>query len=310
MTFRRREILEQPHAFKYVYAPPGHAVGEHCVVRKGEEYHLFCAQPAVVVDETPVARKIAHATSRNLVEWEERRAALGAGEEGAWDAIALDSPFVIEREGAFHMFYTGTSAEGAQQIGIAISQDLETWKRLGTTPAITPGASWSSWRGQGYHPCRGACVVEEGGLYRIYYAAKAGREETGVIASASSRDLISWKDHGPVVAMAAGSTEYGQAFVSAPCVVKVGELYQLFVTYERGVFWAASDDPLFFEDFSYLGPYYASEVFFAEGRAFITSSLKTLGKADLTGPFRGLYLAGLRWEGTVPIVMDLADCLG
>lgn len=50
----------------------------------------------------------------------------GSGEDGAFDQMAVDIPFVFMHNGLFHMLYTGFDGKGYQS-ALAVSRDLLHW---------------------------------------------------------------------------------------------------------------------------------------------------------------------------------------
>ena len=54
----------------------------------------------------------------------------GSGEDGAFDQMAVDIPFVFMHNGLFHMLYTGFDGKGYQS-ALAVSRDLLHWTHKG-----------------------------------------------------------------------------------------------------------------------------------------------------------------------------------
>lgn len=78
---------------------------------------------------------IAHATSRDGLNWERVQNALFVGHPGAWDDLMLWTMHVSpdpHRAGRWRMFYTGISRRDrglVQRLGLAISDDLYGWRK-------------------------------------------------------------------------------------------------------------------------------------------------------------------------------------
>jgi predicted GH43/DUF377 family glycosyl hydrolase len=70
-----------------------------------------------------------------------RNPVMRPGEAGAWDDGALHAPNVVWHNGQFHMFYSGTTADGQQAaVGYAISPNGMTWTRSENNPLIVAPA--------------------------------------------------------------------------------------------------------------------------------------------------------------------------
>ena len=59
---------------------------------------------------------------------------MGSGTEGAFDALAVDCPFVFEHGGTFHLMSVGFDNKG-YQTGLARSTDLVHCEKTGVTLA-------------------------------------------------------------------------------------------------------------------------------------------------------------------------------
>lgn len=103
-------------------------IGDVDVVKVGETFHLF----HLVL---PNHDYIAHAVSRDGLNWERVENALFISDPGAWDDDMLwtmhlsTDPYT---EGAWRMFYTGLSMREqglVQRIGLARSSDLYQWEK-------------------------------------------------------------------------------------------------------------------------------------------------------------------------------------
>jgi beta-fructofuranosidase len=132
-------------------------IGDVDVVVHRGEYHLFHLT-------LPNHDYIAHAVSRDGLNWRRVRNALFIGDPPAWDDDMLWTMHVSpdpHRAGGWRMFYTGLSMKERgriQRVGLAVSDDLFSWRKIeeGNYPleARTPhyeatldeGRSWVSFR--------------------------------------------------------------------------------------------------------------------------------------------------------------------
>jgi predicted GH43/DUF377 family glycosyl hydrolase len=65
----------------------------------------------------------------------------GSGDEGEFDAKAVDCPFVFRHNGKYYMMYVGFDGQG-YQTGLAVSDDLLHWAKLGVILSRGENAGW------------------------------------------------------------------------------------------------------------------------------------------------------------------------
>ena len=124
---RKRELFAQPSAAKEVYAPEGHYVNGHIIVRGPDGlWHLFYepayrGQPPSSFD---------HATSEDLLTWTHHGTVLEVGGSGDCDAYAVGDGCIIEHEGRWHLVYHARPYLGAsRRFAMAVSDDLWRWSK-------------------------------------------------------------------------------------------------------------------------------------------------------------------------------------
>ena len=159
---------------------------DHCVVEQDSLYHLFYLRgnPAV---------NIGHATTTDFIHWQTLAPVLAPG---TWDT-RLWAPYVIRRpDQAWLMYYTGVNVAGAQQSGIAISDELADWFKI-PNPRYHPDPLWALWTEDGFSHGRDPHVMEYNGRYYMFVTAKTFSNQ-GAVACAVSDDLLNWEDIGPI----------------------------------------------------------------------------------------------------------------
>jgi beta-fructofuranosidase len=182
-------------------------------VGDGGEHHLFFLRASRALPD-PRQRhdraSIGHASSADLRRWELQADALVHAEPGAWDDFAVWTGSVARApDGTWRLFYTGRgrSDEGrVQRIGVAASDDLTTWTRMGDGPILEAdprlyekldAAAWpeEAWR----DPYVLADPRGDGWHMLITARARQGDPEgRGVIGHARSADLLHWDIQPPL----------------------------------------------------------------------------------------------------------------
>ena len=181
-----------------MYSEPGSYIADFCIVRKDAVYHLF----HIHGDRGGgwlEAKDFGHAVSKDLQSWTPVGSVVPAGPPGSWEESRVFAPHVIEKDGIYHMLYTGLDNRFSQKIGLATSTDLFEWKKSSENPVLVP-QTWSDLEGGGVVgvDCRDPMVFEDNveGRYLIYYTATM-RDGRACLGLAQSADLVHWDDLGP-----------------------------------------------------------------------------------------------------------------
>ena len=204
-----------------------HWVWDSWIADDGERYHLFYLKAPRALGDAGLRHthaSVGHAVSSDLVGWEVLADALGPV-PGAWDDLAIWTGSVTRGDdGVWRMFYTAISSRGGhglrdQRVGVAESTDLLTWRRVTDRPVLEVDTRWykhlpedesasETWRdplvlrdpaGQGWH------------MLVCARAAGAATNDDGVLAHATSSDLVHWEVGPPVCEPGAG---FGQLEVA------------------------------------------------------------------------------------------------
>jgi glycosyl hydrolase family 32 len=180
----------------------------------GDRYHLFFLKAPRALEDPSLrhtAATVGHATSRDLTNWEVHDDAL-LPDARRWDDLAVWTGSAIRGpDGVWRMFYTALSTRPGhgirdQRIGLAVSDDLSAWRRVGDRPLVDPDPRWymtlpedarasETWRdpfvfadpdGDGWH------------MLITARAPGAARRSDGVIGHARSADLTTWELQPPL----------------------------------------------------------------------------------------------------------------
>jgi beta-fructofuranosidase len=180
----------------------------------GATYHLFYLHAPRSLGNPHLRHRnavIGHATSPDLVEWEDHGDVLGPGDDGAFDATATWTGSVVRGDdGLWRMFYTGArflsedDDANTETIGLATSVDLHTWVKVGAVLSADPrhyetlgDSDWldEAWR----DPWVYRLPTES--FWRMLITARSTSgelNERGVVGQAWSADLESWET-GPAI---------------------------------------------------------------------------------------------------------------
>ena len=216
-----------------------------------ERYHLFFLKAPRSLGDPGLRHAkavIGHASSTDLTDWRVEPDALGPV-AGGWDDLAIWTGSVVRGDdGVWRMYYTAINTRGHelrdQRIGLAESDDLMQWRRLGERPIAEAAKRWyktldeddaasETWRdpfvfrdpdGDGWH------------MLITARALGAAPGADGVLAHARSTDMRTW-EIGPPLGEPAG---FGQ--LEVPQVRRIGDRCVLVFTcapQEQSAEWVA-----------------------------------------------------------------------
>jgi len=176
-------------------AAPRH-MSDHCLIKSAGTWHLFYAELA-----SPASpNRIGHAVSTDLIHWSEHATVLSPG--GApWMSNAVWSPCVIALPtSGYRLFFTGQNAAGSEAMGSLTSPDLETWTPDSADPCYTPPPGWVRWGPDFECSCRDPYVYADSGHWSMIYTCETNSyPNRTALGLASSPDLLTWTDAGPLV---------------------------------------------------------------------------------------------------------------
>lgn len=236
----------------------------------GADYHIFYLQADRSLGREVFRHfnpSVGHAVSQDLRNWQVLPDAIAPSTQaGRWDDYTTWTGSVIQHEGLWYMLYTGSCRKERawiQRVGLATSRDLLHWDKHGTTPLFEADPQWyekldlSLWHDEAWrdpfvfqHPHTGRFHAYITG--RVNHGPPDGR---GVIAHATSDDLLHWEVQPPVT----DPGEFGQ--MEVPQLVQIGALYYLIFStnavhysqqrrqrpgmrFVNGTHYLVADDPL------------------------------------------------------------------
>lgn len=185
----------------------------------GDRWHLFFLKAPRSLQDPGLRHEratVGHAVSTDLVDWEVLPDALGPT-PGRWDDTAIWTGSIVRGDdGLWRMFYTALGSRGHglrdQRIGVATSQDLTTWHKVGDEPVLDVDTRWyrsldedptasETWRDP-----RVFRDPDGDGWHMLVTARAVGHapNDDGVIAHATSPDLDTWEVGPPLCEAGAG----------------------------------------------------------------------------------------------------------
>ncbi len=172
-----------------------------------------------------------HIASHDLVHWDEFPTAIRPGSIGSPDELACMTGSIIEKDGTFHMFYTGVSNAG-QSICHATSRDLIHWDKDPNNPILLPDKDFYEtvdWRDPE------VIVSPESNGYWMLIAAKEKKNDEihyyhACTALATSIDLRNWQVQAPI---ARSSILY----MDCPTLHRIGETWCLMMAARYTTIW-------------------------------------------------------------------------
>lgn len=183
----------------------------------GATYHLFYLHAPHHLGDPELRHRnarIGHATSTDLVDWQDRGAVLFPGGPGTFDESATWTGCVVRGpDGLWRMYYTGarflsdSSMTNIETIGLATSADLQHWTKepglvLRADPRWYETLGTSSWPEQAWRD-PWVFADPEGAGWHMLITARANEGDDagrGVIGHAVSRDLRHWEARPPLSA--------------------------------------------------------------------------------------------------------------
>jgi Glycosyl hydrolases family 32 N-terminal domain len=222
--------------------PFPYAAREFCVVRRGDEFHLFYTRDDVTQTFANSTKTIGHAMSHDLWAWQELAPVLPVRDD-KWDNSHVWAPQILVTDSLYYMFYAGVTetdtVHGMQSIGLATSTDLVNWTRLDSPVFTCAQAPWtycdpSTPAGGNFRDPYILPDPDQPGRWLLLYAgdkdALTGQMMIGI--ATSNGDFTSWTDHGPVT-----STDWPTSFsylIESPLALENGGLWYVFYTTDSG----------------------------------------------------------------------------
>lgn len=215
------------------FSLPDHWVWDFWLADDGQTYHMFYLHAPMSLGNPHLRHRnarIGHATSTNLVNWQDHGRIFDAGPDGSYDGSATWTGSVVKApDGRWHLYYTGSrflspdSNANVETIGLAVSDDLFTWQKL-PGPIAVADQRWyetlgtSSWPEEAW---RDPWVFQgaDSQTWHMLITARANHGDDagrGVVGHATSTDMLHWQ-----VAPPLSNIDAGFMHLEVPQIVEV-----------------------------------------------------------------------------------------
>ena len=199
---------------------------------QGKYWMVYHSYPDQGYEAGPAKIGLAWTTDETLQKWNRLSEPILSWENGnEWERSGLYKGCMIEADGKYYLFYNAKDSEKwkwHEQIGIAVSDDMLTWRRVSEKPIICNSENgWDSYF------CADPYVVKDGDIWVMYYYGYNGEHAQEGIAF--SKDLIHWNKEKMPVLEHGNPGEIDAMHAHKPCVVeKDGVLYHFYCAVRQG----------------------------------------------------------------------------
>lgn len=162
------------------------------------------------------------------------------GQEGDFDSLSVDFPFVVRYEGQWRLFYTGFDGQHFR-VGMARSEDLQSWQRegivldVGSANSFDAGGVSASWILRHNDFDEPMPKMRRGLFWMAYLGSDEPKKTTGDIGLAFSSDLHRWErfEANPVFSPKDGD-DWERKGLTTPCLLEREHLFWLFYAVHDG----------------------------------------------------------------------------
>ena len=190
--------------------------------RDGETVHAFYLQASRALQDPNRRHRnvsVGHAISSDLKNWTVIEDALAISDSPAFDSYTTWTGSVINNDGKWFMFYTGTSREDGgdvQSVGAATSDDLITWTKISNQALVRADARWyatldkAAWHDEAFRDPWVFKFKPSDDTWHMLITARGKNGpalDSGVMGHATSKDLLNWNVEPPLSKVGAGFGE-------------------------------------------------------------------------------------------------------
>lgn len=192
----------------------------------GKYWMVYHSYPNAGYEAGPANIGLAFTEDESLQHWERLpQPALRWQDGNPWEQGGLYKGCLIEENGRFYLFYNAKDSDNwlwHEQIGLAVSDNLQTWRRYEETPIIknTPDGWDSAF-------CADPCIVKADNRWIMFYYGYNGvHAQEGI---AFSDDLLSWEKYDAPILCNGEPDALDALHAHKPSVImKEGTLYHFY----------------------------------------------------------------------------------
>ena len=213
-----------------LYTLDGIRINDSWYCKEGDTYHAFFLEYPMNGDPDGMwtRQTCGHMSSKDLINWEYHGTVLRP-EADIWNDKGIATGSVVRHNGRWYMLYTGANEKGKSGLGVALSDDLMNWERVGDLPQIPTVVRYPiDFNGEeaGCLPLADPYIYPEAidGKYYIFINSHFdGRPENkhGMTAVFTTEDFVTFKPHRIAVLEECGRME-------TVCVWKHGDKWYMY----------------------------------------------------------------------------------
>lgn len=129
-----------------LYSVEGQRINDSWYCKEGNTYHAFY----LMRPDRSKMQSCGHSVSHDLIHWDYKGVALEPGND-IWNNDGIATGSVAKYNGKWYMLYTARSkTPELYGLGLAVSDDLMTWQRVGDGPVIRAWDAAESYQDEGY----------------------------------------------------------------------------------------------------------------------------------------------------------------
>lgn len=155
----------------------------------GKYWMVYHSYPQTGYEEGPAELGLAWTEDEELLDWNFPEQPFFSWKDGAdWERGGLYKACIVQKDGRWHLFYNAKNQESKwiEQTGLAVSEDLVHWERIGREPVLKAEPGTWDWRF-----VSDPCILRDGDLWLDFYFGFDGDHAREGLAV--SKDLIHWE---------------------------------------------------------------------------------------------------------------------
>jgi predicted GH43/DUF377 family glycosyl hydrolase len=167
-------------------------------------------------------KSLALSTSTDGVTWSRPEIILGPNPDNHWEED-LNRPVVVQKDGVYHLWYTGQAQGKYSWIGYATSKDGINFERQSNEPVLSAEEPWEKVAVM----CPHVIWDEKEKLFKMWYSG-GEQYEPDAIGYATSKDGMKWNKRKDPIFVADPDNTWEQYKVTACQVIKRENDYLMF----------------------------------------------------------------------------------